>query len=63
MVSQRVEEAHKRYKKKRRANPSLPTKTRRDIQHDLETEKAILPHEVCRFFGPLITRAIMPKRE
>ncbi|KAG3116160.1 hypothetical protein PI125_g4896 [Phytophthora idaei] len=26
MVFQRVEEAHKRYKKKRRANPSLPTK-------------------------------------
>ncbi|KAG3087058.1 hypothetical protein PI125_g18758 [Phytophthora idaei] len=63
MVSKRVEEAHKRYKKKRKANPSLPTKTRCDIQRDLETEKAILPHEVCRFFGPLIARAIMPNRE
>ncbi|ETN07341.1 hypothetical protein PPTG_13633 [Phytophthora nicotianae INRA-310] len=43
MVPQCVEEAQKRYKKKRRANPSLPMKTRREIQHELETEKAILP--------------------
>ncbi|OWY91657.1 hypothetical protein PHMEG_00039672, partial [Phytophthora megakarya] len=63
MAPQRVDDAYKRYKKKRRAKPSLPSKTRRDIQFELESEKTILPHEICRFFGLLIARAIMPNRE
>ncbi|POM71406.1 Hypothetical protein PHPALM_12039, partial [Phytophthora palmivora] len=63
MIPQRVDEALRRYKKRRRAHASLPKKTRRDILHDLQNEKTILPHEICRFFGLLIARAIMPNRE
>ncbi|GMF42383.1 unnamed protein product [Phytophthora fragariaefolia] len=63
MIPQRVDEALRRYKKKRRSRPALPKKTRRDILHDLQNERSILPHEICRFFGLLIARAIMPNRE
>ncbi|ETK74240.1 hypothetical protein L915_18918 [Phytophthora nicotianae] len=60
MIPQRLEEAFKRYNKKRKSNNALPKKTRRDIQHDLENQKIIMPHQVCRFFGLLIARTIMP---
>ncbi|POM79254.1 Hypothetical protein PHPALM_3123 [Phytophthora palmivora] len=63
MIPQRVDEALRRYKKRHRAHASLPKKTRRDILHDLQNEKTILPHEICRFFGLLIARSIMPDRE
>ncbi|GMF34170.1 unnamed protein product [Phytophthora fragariaefolia] len=54
----RVDEAYQRYRKQQRRNPDLPRKTRRDIQHDMETMKPIMPHElgnllVCWLLEPL----------
>ncbi|GMF35149.1 unnamed protein product [Phytophthora fragariaefolia] len=63
MVDLRVDGAYKRYRNRRRANPELPKKTKRDIRNELEGTKPILPHELCRFIGLLIARTIAPNRE
>ncbi|GMF37790.1 unnamed protein product [Phytophthora fragariaefolia] len=63
MLPRRIDEAYQRYRKKQRRNPDLPRKTRRDIQHDMETMKPIMPHELCQFIGLLVARTIAPNRE
>jgi hypothetical protein len=63
MLPLRVDEAFLRYKKRRQRNEELPRKTRRDIQHDMEVMKPIMPHELCRFIGLLVARTIAPNRE
>ncbi|POM76874.1 LOW QUALITY PROTEIN: Hypothetical protein PHPALM_5837 [Phytophthora palmivora] len=63
MLPDRVDGAYQRYRKKRRRDTELPRKTRRDIQHDMETMKPMMPHELCRFVGLLVARTIAPNRE
>ncbi|EGZ25351.1 hypothetical protein PHYSODRAFT_407866, partial [Phytophthora sojae] len=63
MIPLRVDEAYRRYRAKRRLNDKLPKKSRRDIQHEMEGMKPILPHELGQFIGLLIARAIAPNRE
>ncbi|GMF31734.1 unnamed protein product [Phytophthora fragariaefolia] len=63
MLPRRIDEAYQRYRKKQRRKPDLPRKTRRDIQHDMETMKPIMPHELCQFIGLLAARTIAPNRE
>ncbi|KAG6609023.1 uncharacterized protein IUM83_12824 [Phytophthora cinnamomi] len=63
MLPHRIHESYQRYRKKQRRNAHLPRKTRHDIQHDMETMKPIMPHELCRFIGLLVARTISPNRE
>ncbi|POM64840.1 Hypothetical protein PHPALM_19588 [Phytophthora palmivora] len=63
MLSRRIDDAYQRCRKKQRRNPDLPRKTRRDVQHEMETMKPTMPHELCRFKGLLVARRIAPKRE
>ncbi|POM69329.1 Hypothetical protein PHPALM_14397 [Phytophthora palmivora] len=63
MLPDRVDGAYQRYRKKRRRDTELPRKTRRDIQHDMETMKPVVNHELCRFVGLLVARTIAPNRE
>ncbi|GMF40133.1 unnamed protein product [Phytophthora fragariaefolia] len=63
MLPLRVGNAYARYKSKRRRNPELSRKSRRDIQHEMEVMKPIMPHELCRFIGLLVAKTIAPNRE
>ncbi|POM73207.1 Hypothetical protein PHPALM_9965 [Phytophthora palmivora] len=63
MLPRRIDDAYQRYRKKQLRNPDLPRKTRRDVQHEMETMKPIMPHELCRFMGLLVARTIAPNRE
>ncbi|ETI38940.1 hypothetical protein F443_15410 [Phytophthora nicotianae P1569] len=63
MLPRRLGETFQRYRRKRRLNPQLPRKTRRDIQHKLEGMKPVLPHEMCQFVGLLVARTVVPNRE
>ncbi|KAG6617416.1 uncharacterized protein IUM83_02425 [Phytophthora cinnamomi] len=47
MLPHRIDESYQRYRKKLRRNADLTRKTRRDIQHAMETMKPIMPHELC----------------
>ncbi|KAG3244050.1 hypothetical protein PI124_g11155 [Phytophthora idaei] len=58
-----VDAAYQWYRKKQRHNADLPRKTRRDIQHELETMRPIMLHQLCRFIGLLVARTIAPNRE
>lgn len=62
-LERRVDDAHKRYKARRRANRALPKKTKRDIYHEVNSTRPFAPHELCRFVRLLIARAIVPNRE
>ncbi|RAW35643.1 hypothetical protein PC110_g8050 [Phytophthora cactorum] len=61
MLAFRVGEAYRRAK--RRLNETLPRKTKRDNQRELEGMKPILPYELGQFIGLLVARAIAPNRE
>ncbi|GMF33653.1 unnamed protein product [Phytophthora fragariaefolia] len=63
MIHLRVDEQYKRYYSKCRYNPDLQWKQKHDIKNELAGTKPILPHELCRFVGLLITRTIAPNRE
>ncbi|ETL32574.1 hypothetical protein L916_14868 [Phytophthora nicotianae] len=63
MLPRRLGETFQRYRRKRRLNPQLPRKTRRDIQHKLEGMKPVLPHEMCQFVELLVARTVVPNRE
>ncbi|GMF31547.1 unnamed protein product [Phytophthora fragariaefolia] len=63
MLPLRVDDRYQRYRRKQRLNLNLPQKTRRDIQHEMQTMKPIMPHELYRFFGLLVARAVAPNRE
>ncbi|EGZ27574.1 hypothetical protein PHYSODRAFT_434439, partial [Phytophthora sojae] len=54
--------AYLSYKNKRRLNPKLPRKTKRDIPYEMEGMKLILPHKLCRWVGLLVARMIAPNR-
>ncbi|KAG1693122.1 hypothetical protein DVH05_023902 [Phytophthora capsici] len=58
----RVDDAYKRHKRRCQANPTTKKKTRRDVLQELQAVSPIKPHELCRFVGLLIARAIYPNR-